>query len=175
MDFVLVELLHDTVLVLTTHLAMDEPDREGREYSREYFLHIGCRGDIECLRLLNQWGYPVDLTSSFYFLSDPAIDLVSFFLLHDSRMDRESACRILIEHRDILIPIEGESKRAGNRCCRHVEAMRCYHSWQSGVIFYSISILLSAFCFLYADVLLQCLALLDSESVLLIDDDETKS
>ncbi len=60
--------------------------------------------------------------------------------------------------------------------------MGCYRSWQlvvgssqSGVIFYSISILLSAFYFLYADVLLQCLALLDSESVLLIDDDESET
>ncbi len=39
-DLVLIEFLHDTILLLATHLAVDESDMEMRKYGRESDLHL---------------------------------------------------------------------------------------------------------------------------------------
>ena len=49
MDLVLIEILHDSILLLTTHLSMDQSDRELRKYSRESDLHLDRAHDLEGL------------------------------------------------------------------------------------------------------------------------------
>ena len=49
MDLVLIEILHDTIFLLSTHLSMDKSDRELRKYSRESDLHLDCARDLERL------------------------------------------------------------------------------------------------------------------------------
>jgi hypothetical protein len=45
-DLILVELLHDSIFLLSTHLAVDESDRELREDRRESDLHLDGGGDV---------------------------------------------------------------------------------------------------------------------------------
>ena len=49
MDLILIEILHDSILLLTAHLSMDQSDRELRKYSRESDLHLDCARDFERL------------------------------------------------------------------------------------------------------------------------------
>ena len=77
-------------------------------------------------------------------------------------MDRFSATRILVQHRYILIPIECECECTGDWCRWHIESMWDERSIESIVrderrIFF------------------ECLSLFHSESMLLIDDDESKT
>ncbi len=119
--------LHDPVLVVRLHAAVQERDSICREdVLLQVVGHLSGRPEIDLGRFLDERIDDVGLPAGVELLAHELVDLVAPRFGLGDRLDRLSARRHLAHHRHVEIAVGRQRQRARNRRGRHHQDVRMH-------------------------------------------------